>query len=63
MNAYTFVVVLVGGSEIERTYVAETEKEARKTCWASLNDAERDSAESVECVECKLLDVVFEDRG
>ena len=62
MNAYTFAVVFSGGVDIERTFTAETEKKARRMCWDSLNAAERDSAESVECVECKLLNVVFDDR-
>ena len=52
MAAYTLVIVLAGGSEIERTYVAETEKEARRVCWEELNNDTRDAVESVECVEC-----------
>ena len=52
MAAYTFAIVFVGRSELERTHIAETEKEALRMCWGSLNNHMRDAVESIECVEC-----------
>ena len=52
MAAYTFVIVLAGGADIKRTYVAENEEEARRACWEALNNNTRDAVESVECVKC-----------
>ena len=45
------MVAVSGCREIQKWVEGSTIKEARKTFWLSLSEGERNSAESVECIE------------
>ena len=50
MKKYLMVAVS-GCREIQKWVEGSTIKEARKIFWMSLSEGERNSAESVECIE------------
>lgn len=48
MTKFTFIVM---PWEIERTAIAETERQAHKAVWQSLTDEQRDNCECLDCVD------------
>jgi hypothetical protein len=50
MNSYLLVAV-AGRFELEKWIDAPSEKDARKIFFSSLTEGQRDSVESIECVD------------
>jgi|PlaIllAssembly_1097288.scaffolds.fasta_scaffold00864_16 hypothetical protein len=51
MKQFDFVVEFSNGSSIERTVVAESEKQAHRAVWVGLTEAQRDYTASIELVD------------